>query len=88
MNVSADFYDAIDERGRNLLADITLRAEDNDGKTIQPCDLQAARNLERYRVARNGCFSYCISRSVISVIVSESEDGVLFRSTLSTFAAA
>lgn len=38
-NVSADFYDALDEEVENLLADAARRAEDNDRKTVQPRDL-------------------------------------------------
>ena len=38
-NVSADFYDALDEQVADLLADAAQRAEDNDRKTVQPRDL-------------------------------------------------
>ena len=39
MNVSADFYDALDEDVSELLEDAAQRAEDNDRKTVQPRDL-------------------------------------------------
>jgi histone H3/H4 len=39
MNVSADFYDALDGEVSDLLADAAQRAEDNDRKTVQPRDL-------------------------------------------------
>jgi hypothetical protein len=39
MNVSADFYDALDEDVRELLEDAGRRAADNDRKTVQPRDL-------------------------------------------------
>lgn len=38
-NVSSDFYDALDSEVEDLLADAAQRAEDNDRKTVQPCDL-------------------------------------------------
>jgi histone H3/H4 len=38
-NVSADFYDALDGKVEELLADASQRAEDNDRKTVQPRDL-------------------------------------------------
>ena len=38
-NVSADFYDALDGQVKDLLADASQRAEDNDRKTVQPRDL-------------------------------------------------
>lgn len=39
MNVSADFYDALDSEVEELLEDAARRAEDNDRKTVQPRDL-------------------------------------------------
>ena len=39
VNVSADFYDALDEEVGELLADAAQRAQDNDRKTVQPRDL-------------------------------------------------
>ena len=39
MNVSADFYDALDDEVSDLLADAAQRAEDNDRKTVQARDL-------------------------------------------------
>jgi histone H3/H4 len=38
-NVSSDFYDALDEEVKELLADAARRAADNDRKTVQPRDL-------------------------------------------------
>lgn len=38
-NVSADFYDALDESVANLLEDAARRADANDRKTVQPRDL-------------------------------------------------
>lgn len=38
-NVSADFYDALDEEVSELLEDAAGRAEANDRKTVQPRDL-------------------------------------------------
>ena len=38
-NVSADFYDALDEEVSELLADAAQRADNNDRKTVQPRDL-------------------------------------------------
>ncbi|MDZ7849825.1 MAG: DUF1931 family protein [Halodesulfurarchaeum sp.] len=38
-NVSSDFYDALDERVDDLLADAGRRAEANGRKTVQPRDL-------------------------------------------------
>jgi histone H3/H4 len=38
-NVSADFYDALNEEVAELLDDAAERAEANDRKTVQPCDL-------------------------------------------------
>ena len=38
-NVSSEFYDAIDNEVKDLLADAAQRAEDNDRKTVQPRDL-------------------------------------------------
>lgn len=38
-NVSADFYDALDERVTELLAEAETRAAANDRKTVQPRDL-------------------------------------------------
>jgi histone H3/H4 len=39
MNVSGDFYDALDSEISDLLADAAQRAQDNDRKTVQPRDL-------------------------------------------------
>ncbi|EMA41110.1 MULTISPECIES: hypothetical protein [Halococcus] len=39
MNVSSDFYDALDEEVSELLADAARRADENDRKTVQPRDL-------------------------------------------------
>lgn len=39
MNVSSDFYDALDEDVSELLEDAAQRAEGNDRKTVQPRDL-------------------------------------------------
>ena len=39
MNVSADFYDALNAEVADLLADAAERAEANDRKTVQPRDL-------------------------------------------------
>jgi len=39
MNVSRDFYDALDEEVEALLEDAARRAESNDRKTVQPRDL-------------------------------------------------
>ena len=39
MNVSADFYDALNDEVADLLADASRRATDNDRKTVQPRDL-------------------------------------------------
>jgi histone H3/H4 len=39
MNVSSDFYGALDERVEELLEDAARRAEANDRKTVQPRDL-------------------------------------------------
>jgi histone H3/H4 len=39
MNVSADFYDALDEEVVELLEDAARRAGANDRKTVQPRDL-------------------------------------------------
>lgn len=39
MNVSSDFYDALDEEISTLLEDAARRASDNDRKTVQPRDL-------------------------------------------------
>ena len=39
MNVSSDFYDALDEDVSQLLEEAGRRAEDNDRKTVQPRDL-------------------------------------------------
>lgn len=38
-NVSADFYDALNEEVSELLEDAAQRAESNDRKTVQPRDL-------------------------------------------------
>ena len=39
MNVSSDFYDALDEDVSELLDDAARRASDNDRKTVQARDL-------------------------------------------------
>ncbi|RJT06788.1 DUF1931 domain-containing protein [Halococcus sp. IIIV-5B] len=39
MNVSSDFYDALDEVVADQLDDAARRAEENDRKTVQPRDL-------------------------------------------------
>ena len=39
MNVSSDFYDALDEEVDEILADAARRADANDRKTVQPRDL-------------------------------------------------
>jgi histone H3/H4 len=39
MNVSRDFYDALDEEVADLLDDAARRAQANDRKTVQPRDL-------------------------------------------------
>ena len=39
MNVSTDFYDALDGEVSELLDDAARRASDNDRKTVQPRDL-------------------------------------------------
>lgn len=38
-NVSADFYDALDEEVAGLLEEAARRAAANDRKTVQPRDL-------------------------------------------------
>ena len=38
-NISADFYDALDEEVSGLLDEAARRTEANDRKTIQPRDL-------------------------------------------------
>ena len=38
-NVSADFYEALDEEVAELLEDAARRAEANDRRTVQPRDL-------------------------------------------------
>jgi histone H3/H4 len=38
-NVSTDFYDALNDKVTDLLANAAQRAEDNDRKTVQPRDL-------------------------------------------------
>jgi histone H3/H4 len=38
-NVSADFYDALDDEVADLLDDAARRASANDRKTVQPRDL-------------------------------------------------
>lgn len=38
-NVSADFYDALDQEVTELLDEAANRAEANDRKTVQPRDL-------------------------------------------------
>ncbi len=39
MSVSADFYDALDEKVDELLDGTARHADDNDRKTVQPHDL-------------------------------------------------
>jgi histone H3/H4 len=39
MNVSADFFDSLDEEVTELLEDAARRADANDRKTVQPRDL-------------------------------------------------
>ena len=39
MNVSSDFYDALDEEVSELLENAARRAADNDRKTVQARDL-------------------------------------------------
>jgi histone H3/H4 len=39
MNVSADFYDALNDGVSDLLDDAARRADENDRKTVQPRDL-------------------------------------------------
>ena len=39
MNVSSDFYDALNEDVSQLLEDAARRADENDRKTVQPRDL-------------------------------------------------
>jgi len=39
MNVSSDFYSALDDEVAELLEDAARRAEQNDRKTVQPRDL-------------------------------------------------
>ncbi|WP_247010265.1 DUF1931 domain-containing protein [Halorientalis litorea] len=39
MNVSSDFYAALDDEVEELLDDAARRAEENDRKTVQPRDL-------------------------------------------------
>jgi histone H3/H4 len=39
LNVSSDFYDALDDEVAELLEDAARRAEANDRKTVQPRDL-------------------------------------------------
>lgn len=38
-NVSADFYEALDDKVAELLDDAARRAEANERKTVQPRDL-------------------------------------------------
>lgn len=38
-NVSADFYDALDDEVAEIIADAAQRARDNDRKTVQARDL-------------------------------------------------
>ena len=38
-NVSAEFYDALDSEVADLLTDAARRADENEHKTVQPCDL-------------------------------------------------
>ena len=45
MNVSSDFYDALDEDVSELLEDAARRAEGNDRKTVPPRDLETAHSL-------------------------------------------
>ncbi|UOO97307.1 DUF1931 domain-containing protein (plasmid) [Halococcus dombrowskii] len=39
MNVSSNFYDALDEQVSEVLENAAQRASDNDRKTVQPRDL-------------------------------------------------
>lgn len=39
MNVSSDFYEALDGEVEELLEDAARRADSNDRKTVQPRDL-------------------------------------------------
>ena len=39
MNVAADLYDELDAEVGKLLEDAAQRAEENDRKTVQACDL-------------------------------------------------
>jgi histone H3/H4 len=39
MNVSADFYEALDEEVDDLIREAAHRAQENDRKTVQPRDL-------------------------------------------------
>jgi histone H3/H4 len=39
MNVSSDFYGALDDEVSDLLADAAQRADENDRKTVQTRDL-------------------------------------------------
>ena len=39
VNVSSDFYDALDEEVTELLEDAARRADENDRKTVQARDL-------------------------------------------------
>ena len=39
VNVSSDFYDALDEEVSELLEDAARRADENDRKTVQARDL-------------------------------------------------
>ncbi len=39
MNVSSDFYDALDAEVQDLLDDTGRRAQENGRKTVQPRDL-------------------------------------------------
>lgn len=38
-NVAADFYEALDDEVTELIDEAAQRAEANDRKTVQPCDL-------------------------------------------------
>lgn len=38
-NVSADFYDALDDEVADLVDEAARRAKENDRKTVQPRDL-------------------------------------------------
>ena len=38
-NVSGEFYNALDKKVRELIADAEKRALENGRKTVRPCDL-------------------------------------------------